>query len=168
MNLTSIYRIVLAMARRDGWRVKECNLSKDRLGDIDVKLKLIRIDKNLSISAKITTLAHEYFGHGDQHKEIDELKHGSIMGVSRKARAKKYKSYLIDYLDDNLHYTPARLNTIQFCEIDASRRAKKWLIELFPETEELFNSGDFYLEELGSPKELREMRKQWRKDEFVD
>lgn len=169
MTLQSMYRVVLIMARRDGWMVREVELPNDRMGDIEVDKRLIRIDAKLRVGDKLTTLAHEYFGHGEQYEEVRYHLANKRVAVSKTKldALTRYQGYLITGIYGG-KYSRAKLAAIQFCEVDASRRAQEWLIKLFPETKKMFRCGILCLEELGSKKDLAYLRKGWRETEFDD
>lgn len=167
MSLANIYRLVTIMARRDGWTVRECRVGSDAYGDIDVKARVIRIDQSQPLARKVTTLAHEYFGHGDQYEEVLWRARNKYVKVSkaRLARIAKYRAYLLEFYEDT-RYTPARMKIAEYCEIDASRRAANALIEMFPETLDMFALGKLQLEEL-NPEDLPWLRESWRESIFA-
>ena len=172
MDLQSVYTVLLRIAKRDGWKVRHCRVPNDSFGDIEVTTHMIRVSKSSGINQRITTLAHELLGHGSQYSELLDYKlrlHGDKKKVSR-ARAKRmerYQWYIVDYQNDG-PYSAKLMRIVEFCEVDASKRAKRELIKLFPETKAYFDSGSLSFDELGDVDTMKAMREGWKRVMFKD
>jgi hypothetical protein len=168
MNYAPFYTTLLHVVKRDGWKVRHCRISGDCFGELEVLTKTIRIDKDIPISHRLTVLAHEYFGHADQYKEVlwlEEHKHIKI-SKARRERIKRYKWYL-NY-DNRSPYSRSLMDVIQFCEIDASRRARNELIRMFPALKDSLDKGILAFDELGDREGLKLAREIWRELLFKD
>ncbi len=154
MTYPSIYQALIYLARSDGWRVHHVNLGNSANGDIEIKDRLIRIDKSLSTKDKIITLAHE-LGHAAQWKTVETAK-------SKRLTGKTYLYYKYLHGGNSLAYNPTNWNMVKFCEIDASHRGVQLLQKLFG------LNWKRYFSELDLKERKKWIEESWRKSYFDD
>lgn len=157
-------------AGRFGFRVVLVNLrGTEAYGDVSIPKRYIRIDSRQSWKTKTLTLAHEFFGHVCQYAAaqaiLDKLKANGIKKPKlhpsyKNTKYEKYMAYLLTP-DGDFEPTKKMLDMIEFCEYDASLRAKNVLQELYliPASEIEFAE----LEMKTNPKLRKVMRGFWKK-----
>ncbi len=138
MTYKVLYQVLLEIAKLSHWKVSESPMKRDPGADgyIDVDIRRIVIQKDLSYKRKCITLAHELIGHGQQ------------WDLGKKKFRRFFNSYRLPNTKKNRRY-------ISFVEIDASCRAAKFFKTIgIKQPEKLF-------EELGDKEEVKWLKMCW-------
>lgn len=176
MSYEQIYFSIVKMAEFAGWKVREYSAAKvgvSNLGYCDHPKKTIAILKGSPILQKVLTISHEFFGHAEQwqfllqntlkksfrapknktHRLAGDLVEMIITPKSNgdkslrnpSKRLLNYSKFFME-LRDNTPYSKEMMDVVVYCEVDASIRAKKVLINWFGLTEDEIDLHELNLE----------------------
>ncbi len=138
MTYKVLYQVLLGMAKSSHWKVSESPMKRDQGADgyIDVEMRRIVIQQDLSYKRKCVTLSHELIGHGMQWDS------------SKKKFRRFFNAYRLPDTKKNRRY-------VSFVEIDASRRAAKFFKAIG------IKGANKLFEELGNGEEVKWLKIFW-------